>query len=135
MTKGSLAVKQWRESFKKNDPEGYKLYRQRERAKEKQRETPERKKLNTFQSYKGSLKILYGITYEIYCAMLKRQRGKCALCGEYPKKGERLAVDHNHVTGQVRGLVHKWPCNLLIGYQENFGKILVLAEVYLKKYA
>ncbi len=47
---------------------------------------------------------LYGITLEQYDRMFKRQAGKCALCRRPPGR-TRLAVDHDHKTGRVRGLL------------------------------
>lgn len=47
---------------------------------------------------------LLGVTDEIYAAMLVRQGGHCALCPSEPK-ARRLHVDHDHETGQVRGLL------------------------------
>lgn len=46
----------------------------------------------------------YGITGDDYEALLKRQGGKCAICRARPRS-KRLAVDHNHTTGAVRGLL------------------------------
>jgi hypothetical protein len=46
----------------------------------------------------------YGITGDDYDALLKRQGGKCAICRARPKS-KRLAVDHDHKTGAVRGLL------------------------------
>jgi hypothetical protein len=46
----------------------------------------------------------YGITGDDYEALLERQGGKCAICRARPKS-KRLAVDHNHKTGAVRGLL------------------------------
>lgn len=46
----------------------------------------------------------YGITGDDYESLLARQGGKCAICRARPKS-KRLAVDHNHVTGAVRGLL------------------------------
>src|SRR5437879_3238133 len=46
-----------------------------------------------------------GITVEKYEDMLTRQQGVCAICG-LPPNGKRLAVDHDHATGRVRGLLH-----------------------------
>ena len=51
-----------------------------------------------------ALKSKYGITLEQYDAMLVAQNGVCALCFRPPSK-YRLAVDHNHTTGQVRKLL------------------------------
>lgn len=46
----------------------------------------------------------YGLTPEQYDELLKRQGGKCAICRARPKS-KRLAVDHDHGTGEVRGLL------------------------------
>lgn len=46
----------------------------------------------------------YGITADDYEELLKRQGGKCAICRARPRS-KRLAVDHNHTTGEVRGLL------------------------------
>ena len=52
-----------------------------------------------------------GITEDAYKALLAAQDGGCAICGSKPKRLKkdgspyRLMVDHNHRTGQVRGLL------------------------------
>lgn len=46
----------------------------------------------------------YGITGDDYETLLERQGGKCAICRARPK-AKRLAVDHDHKTGAVRGLL------------------------------
>lgn len=46
----------------------------------------------------------YGLASSDYDALLKRQGGKCAICRARPKS-KRLAVDHDHKTGAVRGLL------------------------------
>lgn len=59
---------------------------------------------------------LYGITVEQYDAMLNSQGGLCARCGQ-TSSGMRLAVDHCHDTGRVRGLLCG-PCNTYLGRLE-----------------
>src|SRR5665213_3048143 len=54
----------------------------------------------------------HGITEEQYQELLAFQGGRCAICGNKPGK-KRLAVDHNHKTGEVRGLLCKY-CNYRI---------------------
>lgn len=49
-------------------------------------------------------KRLYGISVEEYDKMLEFQDGKCAICHK-PPKNKRLAVDHDHKTGIIRGLL------------------------------
>jgi hypothetical protein len=46
----------------------------------------------------------YNITEAEYEKILKHQDGVCYICGQKPTK-RRLAVDHDHVTGVVRGLL------------------------------
>jgi hypothetical protein len=55
------------------------------------------------------------MTTERYDEMLARQDGRCALCGRHQTEFKRrLAVDHNHKTGVVRGLLC-YPCNISLG--------------------
>lgn len=46
----------------------------------------------------------YGLTGGDYDALLAAQGGRCAICRARPKS-KRLAVDHDHKTGAVRGLL------------------------------
>ena len=43
-----------------------------------------------------------------------RQHGLCALCGQPLVEDKTTHLDHNHTTGQKRGLVHA-RCNHMIG--------------------
>ncbi len=45
---------------------------------------------------------MYGITNEIYDAMVAEREGRCDICQGVPPK---LFVDHCHVGGHVRGLL------------------------------
>lgn len=52
-------------------------------------------------------------TAEDYWAMFRAQKGRCKICGKR-SNSRRLAVDHDHRTGQVRGLLcpdPEWGCN------------------------
>lgn len=72
---------------------------------------------------------LYSITSEEYEEILTAQGGKCAVCRKPPIK-TRLAVDHDHRTGLVRGLLCNY-CNLrVIGKMTN-AEILQRATDYL----
>ena len=57
---------------------------------------------------------LRGIDRSIYNEMLKQQNGGCAICGTSPEdNGKALALDHDHSTGVVRGLLCHF-CNITI---------------------
>jgi len=83
------------------------------------------------------LKYLFGIALEDYNQMLEEQNGVCAICGKPErKKGCSLSVDHNHRTGQVRGLLCG-DCNRGLGLlnTDSFGVLnLEMAIKYVKKY-
>ena len=75
----------------------------------------------------------YGITDEVYEQMLIAQGGVCAICKTDTPQGLRkyFCVDHNHVTGKVRGLLCQ-SCNILVAYAEH--KRLQEAYSYLQEY-
>jgi len=54
--------------------------------------------------YGAHIRETYGITYEFYLALYQFQGGRCYICRKVPKQ-RRLAVDHDHETGEVRGLL------------------------------
>ena len=62
----------------------------------------------------------YGMTNADYDALLLSQDGKCAICKtDTPGKGRKFFdVDHNHITGKVRGLLCR-VCNKYVGAFEN----------------
>ena len=66
----------------------------------------------------NSLRILYDLTEKKYDVLLKKQNGVCAVCGKsetvtHRGKLIRLAVDHDHITNKVRGLLCN-KCNRMI---------------------
>jgi len=67
---------------------------------------------------KHNLPTKYGITAERFAEMLLAQGGKCACCEVRfvveGAKTTRACVDHNHATGEVRGLLCG-RCNLAAG--------------------
>lgn len=56
----------------------------------------------------------YGLSQEDYDRLLKWQGGRCYICRKVPRGNRRLAVDHDHASGAVRGLLcanDEWGCN------------------------
>lgn len=76
-----------------------------------------------------SLKQKFGITEERYQELLKAQGGVCKLCGDGPNgRWKQLQVDHNHKTGEVRGLLC-WNCNYrIVGKIETMGLLPKLID-------
>lgn len=77
----------------------------------------------------------YGITLEVYKELLAEQNGVCAICQQPPDSIHpgRLCVDHDHETGEIRGLLCNY-CNPGIGYFKNDPLRLALAAKYLQKF-
>lgn len=66
------------------------------------------------------MKRRYGLSLEAHEHLLVEQGGGCAICGatKGSKKSERLFVDHDHETGEVRGLLCHC-CNFMLGYAKD----------------
>jgi hypothetical protein len=77
------------------------------------------------------------ISLEEYDELLNSQEGVCAICGKPETRIQKgkvtpLAVDHDHKTGEIRGLLCS-KCNLGIGCLNDDIKILEAAINYLRK--
>lgn len=73
----------------------------------------------------------FGISYQEYLRISEVQDGRCAICRNRPRS-KRLAVDHNHATGEVRGLLCK-RCNRdLLGAAQDSIEMLERAICYLE---
>lgn len=83
-----------------------------------------------------SLRSKYDITLNEYEELLAKQNGVCKLCGlvekaidKYWKSVKRLAVDHCHETGKIRGLLCS-SCNIGIGNLKHNPELLRKAALY-----
>jgi hypothetical protein len=72
----------------------------------------------------------FGLTADMYEALLVAQGGGCAMCGKPCSTGRRLAVDHDHATGCVRALLC-YVCNQKLGVYES---VREQAVAYLARY-
>lgn len=77
------------------------------------------------------LKRTYGMTLEEYDSRFAAQDGGCAICGTPPAAGRGLHVDHDHTTGQVRGLLCQ-PCNTMLGGAKDSAQTLAKGIAYLE---
>jgi hypothetical protein len=78
----------------------------------------------------------YGITPAQYNALLLAQDGQCIICGESDPHGGRtfgFCVDHDHATGEIRGLLCN-SCNSGLGMFRDNPRYLQRAIHYLQSY-
>jgi hypothetical protein len=71
----------------------------------------------------------FGITLAQYNAVLEFQGGKCAICNRPVREFKtRLAVDHSHTSGLLRGLLC-WRCNKALGvFRDDLNRLRAAVE-------
>lgn len=79
------------------------------------------------------IKKKFGITVERYDEMAKGQGGVCAICQKPCTSGRRLAIDHDHKTGNVRALLCG-NCNNGIGKFAEEPELLRRAADYIEQH-
>lgn len=93
---------------------------------------PKKRSHNYMRNY--DLMKSYSITHDEYSSILLSQGGKCAICeikeSDLVGRKKYLCVDHNHKTGQIRGLICD-KCNRGIGLLQDSIDVLQKAIVYL----
>lgn len=83
-----------------------------------------------FRNYHLNTK--YGISIEQKEQMMIKQNNNCSICKNKFKNSKDCNVDHNHKTGEIRGLLC-YRCNTGIGYFKENVIILQEAIKYLTK--
>lgn len=115
---------------------------QRQKRKERRERDAEKLKDRKRRDYRKNKDLVwakniekkYGITAETYFEMLDAQEGTCALCDRsHAGEVKRLAVDHCHTTGVVRGLLCE-ACNRALGMFHDCPERLLKAVEYLNKH-
>lgn len=77
------------------------------------------------------LRTRFGINLMEYNALLDKQHHQCIICGlTDATNGKALAVDHNHKTGTIRGLLCN-NCNVCVGFLKDKPEIAVSIAKYL----
>lgn len=82
-----------------------------------------------YAAWKHGLRTKFGIAPEDYYRMYEEQGGVCAICSKAEPE-RRLAVDHCHRTGKVRGLLCR-KCNMAVGLLGEDPDVLTRARSYL----
>ena len=100
---------------------------------QRERKPSRNKKRNRIHSGQRNIESKYKISQDTYNKMLEQQGDRCAICGTPTSYLQRsLAVDHNHKTGLVRGLLCS-ACNGMLGLAKDDRWILLRGIEYLFK--
>jgi hypothetical protein len=83
-------------------------------------------------NHQHRLKSVFGIDADQYAAMYDAQEGRCAICLRRPRS-RRLAVDHNHGTGEIRGLLCSRCNKHVLGHAMESPSLLRRAANYLER--
>ena len=98
------------------------------------REARAKEKARADRNHDRYVQRTYGLQSGAYASMLEAQSGRCAICTRRPR-ARRLAVDHDHDTGEVRGLLC-YTCNhFVLGFVEFDPIAAHNAAVYLARIA
>lgn len=103
-------IKESKKKYKKKNPEKFKKYKKEYQAK---------RRLNKFN-----------LSIDDYNILLKNQGSRCAICKK--ESARTLHIDHDHVTGRIRGLLCV-SCNLALGYFKDNSNNLKSATTYLNQ--
>ena len=87
---------------------------------------------NKLKLYLAKIPTQYKITIDKYYEMWDNQKGKCFICEEPPSEKQNLCIDHDHLTGKVRGLLCT-KCNKALGLFKDNKELLSKALNYLKE--
>lgn len=86
------------------------------------------------RSRAASLEKRYGITEAEFLQLLEDQNGECAICGAengLVTRKAKLAIDHDHTTGAIRGLLCM-SCNTALGNLRDDPALLRAAADYIE---
>lgn len=121
--------------YENKKPKDVSVREKREREqRRKERRTDAEKALDRKKQYGRYIKRTYGITLNEYDVMLRRQHGRCAICGTDEPGGKGIFnVDHCHKTGAVRELLCA-KCNFLLGHAEDSIERLEQAKGYIMRH-
>lgn len=91
------------------------------------------KKCKSLVTRQSQLKEKYSLTIEQYNELLQKQNGGCGICGRITDLKRVLAVDHDHKTNIIRGILCD-RCNRGLGLFLDSPEFLRRAANYLENY-
>jgi hypothetical protein len=111
-------VKRWQQ----DNAESLNAYRREYNAR------PERKRALRDAYYRRT----FGISADDFDALLAEQGGGCAICGCVPEREASLHVDHDHLSGEIRGILCIG-CNQGLGQFRDDPDLLERAAGYVRR--
>ena len=89
------------------------------------------KEILQYRRRKSMLKEKYNLSIEDYNTLFEAQNGCCSICGKHQDEDNKtFAVDHNHKTNEIRGLLCN-NCNSALGKFSDDIKNIINAAFYL----
>src|ERR1035437_10262866 len=87
---------------------------------------------------KANIKSKFGLAHSEYRDLVTRQNNLCAICSKaetamYRGRVRNLAIDHNRITTEVRGLLCMF-CNLALGHLKEDPVIMASMIEYVQKH-
>lgn len=89
------------------------------------------KRARKASAHEARVQKVYGLGPGEYDRLYAFQQGVCSICRRATGATRRLSVDHDHATGEVRGLICR-PCNDMLGHARDDSAMFVRAAAYLK---
>jgi len=111
-----------RRDYRKTHPEDV------EHTREWQRRNRERVRT---QQRDRNLRFFHGINSEDFDLVLGAQNGSCAICGATDPNGRGWHIDHDHRTGELRGILCS-NCNVALGHFKDNTDAMRNAVAYLE---
>ena len=115
---------------RRSTPEGLAADRTYEKTRSKRRRV-ENPRYVRHVGRESQRKRLYGLLPGQFAAMLEAQAGLCGNCCRPMRAGHDTNIDHDHITGRVRGLLCR-PCNSGSGHLQDDPLIVAGLLAYLE---
>jgi hypothetical protein len=94
-----------------------------------EKEVEEVIKQRSLKQRDAQLQKKYNMTLDEFNTISAKQNNKCSICG----KVTSLCVDHDHISGKVRGLICRF-CNSMLGQAKDNQETLRNAIYYLQEF-
>lgn len=125
----------WRKNNPKKEAASNKRYAQNHPEKIKAKSirswrVPRLRKRRQYRHRLWRLRTEYDLTLLGYQTLFDKQKGLCPICNKPLPQGLKAAVDHDKITGKVRGLLHS-NCNVALGMLGDESQNAIRAAHYL----